>query len=95
MGANALAAQPSPAEPTVGDQAFLGFGVLLVEHMISEREENGLALDAVRGLYHVGMMTQNQVGAVFDQPGRLLPLGLVWPVQEFAAPVDRDDNDIR
>ena len=32
--------------------------------MISEREENGLALDALRGLYHVGMMTQNQVGAV-------------------------------
>jgi hypothetical protein len=60
--------------------------------MIAEREEHRFAGHAFRGLNDVGMMANDQVGAVFDQPSRGVALAGVGPVEQFAAPVDVDDH---
>jgi hypothetical protein len=67
-------------KPAVGDHAFLGFKVLLVEYVVAEGEEYRLAVNALGSLYDVGMVPNNKIGAVIDQPYGLLVLCLRGPI---------------
>jgi hypothetical protein len=66
--------------PAVGDHALLGFQVLLVEDVVAEGEEHRFAVNALGSLYDVGMMPDNKIGTVINQPFGLLMLCLCGPI---------------
>ncbi len=67
-------------KPAVCDHAVLGFQVFLVEDVVAEGEEYRLAVNALGSLNNVGMMPDNKVGAVIDQPFGPLMLCFRGPI---------------
>ena len=43
----------------------------------------------------MGMMPDDQVRSMLDQPARLLLLGIGWPILQFVAPMNGYDNQVR
>jgi hypothetical protein len=66
--AQARAPESSTPNATVGDHAFLGFRICLIEHMVAEREEDGLARNAFWSLYDVRMVPEDQVCTFSHEP---------------------------
>ena len=95
MRAERAAQQTAGVDAAVGDQPILGLGIFLVEKMIAEREKDGPALDACGSLHNMGMMPDDKVRPVLDQPARLLLLRIGWPILQFVAPMDRYHDEIR
>ncbi len=63
--------------------------------MIAKREEDRFAFDARRRLNDVRVMPNDEVRAVLHQPARLLLLGVSRPIQQFVAPVNGYNNEVR
>jgi hypothetical protein len=94
MGAEAPAQQAADVDATIGDEAVAGLGIFLVEEVVAEGEEDRSALDTRGGLDNVGMMADDQVRAMLDEPARLLLLRIGGPVLQFVAPVDGDNDQV-
>jgi hypothetical protein len=89
------ALQAAVVDAAVGDEAVFGLGIFLVEKMVAEREEDWFALNTCGSLDNMGMMPDDQVRSVLDQPARLLLLGVGRPILQFVAPMNGYNNQVR
>src|ERR1035441_9012491 len=63
--------------------------------MVAEREVDWLASDACGSLDNMGMVADDQVRSVLDQPARLLLLDAGGPILKFVAPMNGYNNQVR
>src|ERR1700735_1621944 len=63
--------------------------------MVDEREEDPPALDTRPSLGPGGMMADDELRAMLDEPARLLLLRIGRPILQFVAPMDGYNNQVR
>ena len=62
---------------------------------LPSEKKTGLPSTHAGDLDNMGMVPDDQVRSVLNQPARLLLLRVGWPILQFVAPVDRHHNEVR
>jgi len=95
MRSKLLATEPPACEPAIGNQPLFCRGISLVEYVISEREKDGMPLDALRWLNNVRMVANDQIRSLLNQPMGLCALRCIHEFLILVAPVNRNHNQVR
>ena len=92
MGCNSIASKIIIFDLNINHQTFFGLRVFLIKQMVAQRKKDRFAINQLWFLDHMRVTADNQVRPVFDQPFGNISLLLVWPFQQLASPMDRNNH---
>ena|SRR5215469_5286262 len=78
----------------IGNHTLFSFRVFLIEDVIAKGKKDRPTGNTLGLLYHMGMMTNDQICTLVDQPSGLFSLRLAWPFHKLVSPMDGDYHQV-